>query len=252
MSRMHEWRSFVDDDDDRWIVDMTFLLSSWGCVWGTCCDGVEPLGDPADLHGCCSHGAHFADAEDRERVLSHARRLTPTMWARHGEVCEDADVIGAHEDSPEGTTRVVDGVCIFHNPPGFEGGPGCALHLAAAEAGESHVQWKPDVCWQLPLRLDSHEDVNGRTTWILREWERSDWGVTSDEMPWWCVDDARAFPGGGPMVVDTLSDELIGLCGEGVYKQIREVLGVGPVGSGTTTRVALPHPALKSRDLPPT
>ena len=55
---------------------------------------------------------------------------------------------------PAPHTRVVDGACIFLNRPGFAGGAGCALHLAAVDAGESPIDWKPSVCWQLPIRVD--------------------------------------------------------------------------------------------------
>ena len=50
--------------------------------------------------------------------------------------------------------RVVDGACIFLNRPGFAGGAGCALHLAALAADESPIDWKPSVCWQLPIKVD--------------------------------------------------------------------------------------------------
>jgi hypothetical protein len=59
---------------------------------------------------------------------------------------------------------------IFLNRPDFEGGPGCALHVAALEAGERPMDWKPDVCWQLPLRLQEHTDEHGHVTSTLREW----------------------------------------------------------------------------------
>ena len=56
-------------------------------------------------------------------------------------------------------TRVVDGACIFLNRPGFAGGEGCALHIAALACDESPTEWKPSVCWQLPLRVDWQESM---------------------------------------------------------------------------------------------
>ena len=41
---------------------------------------------------------------------------------------------GIFSDERTASTRVVDGACIFLNRPGFAGGAGCALHLAAADA----------------------------------------------------------------------------------------------------------------------
>ena len=51
--------------------------------------------------------------------------------------------------------------CIFLNRPGFEGGAGCALHIAALEAGERPMDWKPSVCWQVPIRLEHSTDEIG-------------------------------------------------------------------------------------------
>ena len=51
-------------------------------------------------------------------------------------------------------TRLVKDACIFLNRPGFPAGAGCALHLAALAQGRSHVELKPEVCWQLPLRRE--------------------------------------------------------------------------------------------------
>ena len=53
-------------------------------------------------------------------------------------------------------------------------GPGYTLHRATLEAGERPMDWKPNVCWQLPLRLENHTDDNGHLTSTLREWKRRD------------------------------------------------------------------------------
>ena len=60
--------------------------------------------------------------------------------------------------SGEWVTRKTKGACIFLNRPDFPGGQGCALHRAALEREERPVDWKPDVCWQVPIRLDIHTD----------------------------------------------------------------------------------------------
>ena len=58
-------------------------------------------------------------------------------------------------------------------------------------AGERPIDWKPDVCWQLPLRLQEHTDDHGHVTSTLREWKRRDWGEGGHEFHWWCTDSAR-------------------------------------------------------------
>lgn len=49
-------------------------------------------------------------------------------------------------------TRLYRGACIFHNRGDHPGGAGCALHLAALRRGENPMDWKPRICWQVPLR----------------------------------------------------------------------------------------------------
>ena len=78
---VHEWISFEDPDEDRtWIFDVTFLSSSWMCIFGQGCLGVL-TGPAPELHqGCCSYGAHFTDDADRRRVERKAKKLTADEW----------------------------------------------------------------------------------------------------------------------------------------------------------------------------
>jgi len=78
-----EWVSFPDPDDpDHEIrADLSFLLSSWACIFGGGCQGIA--GQPAQ--GCCSHGAFFSDAADERRVRNAAKELTTDDWARYGQ-----------------------------------------------------------------------------------------------------------------------------------------------------------------------
>ena len=71
------------------------------------------------------------------------RSLEPDQWQYHG-------IDSVYGDDERTHTRVVDGACVFLNRPGFSGGAGCALHIAALQSGESPTEWKPSVCWQLP------------------------------------------------------------------------------------------------------
>ena len=52
-------------------------------------------------------------------------------------------------------TRIYRGACIFHNRPDHPAGAGCALHLAALRRGEDPIDWKPRICWQVPLFFES-------------------------------------------------------------------------------------------------
>ncbi len=232
MDDLHEWVSFRDDEGDVYLLDATFLTSNWTCIFGAGCSGVLSKPTPALEQGCCSHGAHFSDQDDHDRVMAASSRLTAEDWQHiDSPVVIDVDADG------DQMTAVVDDGCVFLNRPDFAGGAGCALHRAALRVGERPLDWKPDVCWQLPLRLDAHEDDNGVTTTMLREWKRHDWGVGGQEFHWWCTEDHQAFVEREPVYV-TLRDEITELVGDEVYEAFVEH------ASGRGVAAFLPHPAV--------
>lgn len=237
-----QWVSF-EHDDDTWMFDATFLMSPYRCIFNDGCKGVleedaEHLG-----HGCCSFGAHFADKADRVRVRKLVDRLDRDQWQFRREARAVGGAIGRNDDG-DWVTRVHDGACILLNRPDFHRGAGCALHVAALDAGERPMDWKPEVCWQVPLRLEYHTDEVGHTTHTLREWRRRDWGEGGQEFHWWCTEEPEAFTAHEPLVT-TCRDDIVGLVGEERYELLRAALGVddGPAAGVTW----LPHPAVRRR-----
>src|SRR4051794_39783511 len=234
---LHEYVSFDDPDEDRtWVFDVTFFLSNWSCIFGQGCQGVLTGPAPELVQGCCSYGAHFIDDGDIATVEAAAARLTNEQWqfrrkGRKGGFLRTQD---------DGTriTRLVDGACIFLNRPGFAAGAGCALHQAALAVGERPMDWKPDVCWQLPLRLQEHTDDHGHVTSTLREWKRRDWGEGGFEFHWWCTEAPDAFVGRTPVYL-SLRDEIVELTGESVYGLLAAQL------AQRARRTVLPHPAVR-------
>ena len=75
----HEWISF-DLDGETYTFDATWLTSNWKCIYGDGCLGIEEEPDEGSMLGCCSHGAHFADKEDRKRVAEVFPRLRDDEW----------------------------------------------------------------------------------------------------------------------------------------------------------------------------
>jgi hypothetical protein len=232
---LHEWVSFEDDKESRtWVFDATFLRSNWNCIYGAGCKGVLEYDATALAQGCCSHGAHFIDDDDVQTVLNALTRLEPRHWQNYKKG-HNKGVLETEDGATK--TRVVKGACIFHNQPDFEGGAGCALHIAAVEAGERYIDWKPDVCWQLPLRLEHHTDDNGYVTSTLREWKRRDWGDGGNDFHWWCTESDDAFIGGIP-AYEYLRDEIIEMVGQPAYEQMVILLE-------RPNWVPLPHPATR-------
>ncbi len=210
-------------DGTRWTIDVDFLASNWRCKWGDGCLGI--LDEPAEelLQGCCSVGAEMLDEDEAMLTAALAPTLDPARFQFHAEAAEG----GVFSDETRSNTRVVTdaeghGACIFLNRPGFAGGPGCALHLAAVESGESPMDWKPEVCWQLPLRIDRSVDEDGNRA-SLRRWSRADWGSDGATMHWCCTEGELAYDG-DERVIDSLSEEIEALVGPEVAVEIRRRL----------------------------
>ena len=75
-------RAFVEfgDPADKTQVfrcDLTWLTSRWACIYGKGCQGIY-ADRPHD--GCCTLGAHFADADDEKRVGKAVRQLKASQW----------------------------------------------------------------------------------------------------------------------------------------------------------------------------
>lgn len=241
---LHEYVAFDAPDEHRtFVFDATFLTSPWHCIYGHGCQGVLTA-EATDLaQGCCSYGAHLVDEDDANAVLTAADRLTDAQW-QHRKVAVRRG--GPIRRDAKGTllTRLVGEACIFLNRPGFPGGAGCALHRGALEAGERPLGWKPDVCWQLPLRLVETADESGQVVSTLREWKRRDWGAGGLEFHWWCTDAPDAFTNDRPVYVE-LRDEIVEMVGEWAYGRfVDHVTGVAGARAGESY---LPHPALRRR-----
>jgi hypothetical protein len=240
-----------DDDDLHYRADLTWLTSSWTCIFGRGCQGI--YADRPD-DGCCTLGAHFADDDDRDRTQRMARRLTARQWQlrptgrAEGVIEIDAD--------GEPKTRVVDGACIFLNRPGFPGGAGCALHTLAGDLGVPITQTKPDVCWQLPIRR-TYEDVtrpDGTTLQVvvIAEYDRRGWGEGGHDLDWYCTGAPEAHVGSEPVYLSA-RDELVELMGQAAYDVLAEhcrtrIEALAALAARSLPVVGLaPHPAGRSQ-----
>jgi hypothetical protein len=228
--------AFVEivDDATVWRFERAFLESNWTCLYGGGCKGI--LDHPAAelSQGCCSLGAHFGDGEagqaEAMNVDAYAAMLTPEGFqfydVAHGAPDQATGADGIFGDADRTHTRVVDGACIFLNRPGFAGGEGCALHLAALEFDESPTEWKPSVCWQLPLRIDWTEIDDETEAATVRRWTRADWGDHGRTMAWCCTERSEGGEAycGDERVIDSMADSLIALAGHEVYVELRRRL----------------------------
>jgi hypothetical protein len=224
-----EWIE-IDDGDVTWQVDAAFLRSRWRCTWGDGCQGILDRPAPELHQGCCSVGADL-DEQDAFDVAALAATLSAEVWQYRDIGLDQGVIVSVPNDAASDdrrNTRVVDGACVFLNRPGFAAGMGCALHLAAAQEGDSPIGWKPSVCWQLPIRVEWSQRADGRDVAVLRRWRRDDWGADGEQMAWVCTEEEAPYSAEHP-VIDTLADELTALTGVPVQVELRRRLaGAGP------------------------
>lgn len=216
------WVEFTDPahEGQRFRCDLTWLTSSWTCIFGSGCQGI--YADRPD-DGCCTLGAHFSDEDDLERVREVAEALGEDEWQYHpGRKVSRLKSWTEKEDGVR-KTRVVDGACIFLNRPGFPAGAGCALHQHAILTGRAPAELKPDVCWQLPIRRSYRTVTRPDETQYLEitiaEYDRRGWGPGGHDLEWYCSGNPQAHVGAEP-VYRSQRAELTALMGEQAYAEL--------------------------------
>ncbi len=231
------WAELPDpaNPEQRFRVDLTWLTSSWTCIFGSGCKGI--YADRPD-DGCCTLGAHFTDDEDFERVRAVVAELGEDEWQYHPGRGKRGDKDPSRrsawtelEASPDGSegpdgsdaarkTKVVDGACIMLNRPGFPAGAGCALHQHAVLTGRPPHEAKPDVCWQLPIRRSyrtvERPDDTSYLEVTIAEYDRRGWGPGGHDLDWYCSSNTEAHVGAEPVYRSNRA-ELTALMGEAAY-----------------------------------
>jgi hypothetical protein len=228
-----EWLEFEDPADaEHWIrADATWLCSSYTCIFGRGCHGIV---EGRDADGCCSHGAFYTDKADEKKTRKYAAMLTRDDWQYYEKAAKggnreklaitERDSIG--EDENRRRTRRVDGACIFLNRPGFPAGAGCSLHQLAMKMGHEPFEFKPEVCWQLPVRRSQDWVERPDDTQILvstiTEFDRRGWGEGGHDLTWYCSGSPEAHVGTVPMYV-SYKPELVELIGAKAYDVLADL-----------------------------
>ncbi len=218
------WIEFADPADAAQLFrcDLTWLTSSWTCIFGNGCQGI--YAESPDT-GCCTLGAHFSDKADEDRVAAWVERLDDAQWQNRSEALNKRGEVARKrwvetDDEGERKTRVFGGACIFHNSRDFEGGYGCALHGLALREDVHFVETKPDVCWQLPIRRQFREversDGSTYTEVSIGEYDRRGWGAGGHDLDWYCSGNTEAHVGAEPVFVSNAT-ELIAMMGQPAY-----------------------------------
>ena len=247
-------RSFVEftdpaDPDQVFRCDLTWLSSSYTCIFGAGCAGIY-ASSPST--GCCTLGAHLSDRADEKRVAGFVAQLTDQQWQFRPDRkrVTRADWVETDEEGDRKTIVVeYDGqqACIFHNrddfaPENGQGGAGCALHVLALEQGRHPLETKPDVCWQLPIRRAFREverpDGTTYTEVSIGEYDRRGWGPGGHDLDWYCTGNTEAHVAPEPLYLGNAA-ELIELMGQPAYDVLARMCEERLAGA----RPVAPHPA---------
>lgn len=214
------WVEFDDpgEEGQRFRCDLTWLTSSWTCIFGNGCHGIDA--DQPD-YGCCVLGAHFSDKDDVVRVKAIVDELGEDEWQLHpGTTRRSA---WTEKEDGDLKTKVVDGACIFFNRPGFPAGAGCALHQHAMYTGVEPHTVKPDVCWQLPIRRTYRDvelpDGSSYLEVSIGEYDRRGWGPGGHDLDWYCSGSPDAHSASDPVYVSERPG-LIELMGQPAYDEL--------------------------------
>jgi len=77
------------------------------------------------------------------------------------------------------------------------------------------MDWKPQICWQVPLFFDIDDDTK---TTAVRASRTVDWGAEG-VLDWWCTEHEDAFSAHQPVYV-SMEAELRRVCGAAVYDEL--------------------------------
>ncbi|HET6215080.1 MAG TPA: hypothetical protein VFE14_19605 [Micromonosporaceae bacterium] len=241
-----EWIEFTDPADADQVIraDLTWLLSRWTCVFGGACHGI--IRGRAN-EGCCSHGAFFTDDDDEKRVRGAVKKLTPETWQHYRRGFKqytEMDTIDGKNPARRTATQEA-GPCVFLNDADFPGGGGCALHGQALRDGVHPLEYKPDVCWQLPIRRDQERTKRPDGTKVLltviTEFDRRGWGSGGHDLDWWCTSSPEAHVGAKALYQE-YEAELTALIGKPAYAKLAELCA-----ARAQRGMVAPHPATPAR-----
>lgn len=229
-----EWLTFPDAEDDtrQFRVNVSFLLSTYRCIFGMGCPGLLNRPPQSDL-GCCERGVTFDDDEDFEHVAEMTSRLTAADCDNVAHVHGRGWYVTSKRGRPY-KTRQLGGRCIFANrEDGPAGKAGCAFHHLAERTGRHPADTKPSICWSVPFNFSAEdpEEPGGRETTIISAFTADAWGGTNDDeepdgrghMGWWCIDTPDAYRGTSPVYV-TMEYELRKRMGDASYECMVKLL----------------------------
>ena len=215
----------IEADDDPgtiFVFDVDFLMSNWGCTWGTTCKCTTD--SRPNSYGCCVYGVQVTKG-DRRRIRALLPALSESgLWEHQGE----ADEHGVWEKTEDGTwnTTTTNGGCIFLNRES-----GCSLHLLALQDGKDPWDYKPHECSIAPFFSHRVDHWSGNELFYIVPWDWWLWSTERDGTPavdWACTYDEENYAEARTAVFYRYRRELEASSSKGVVKKLEKFL----VGQG--------------------
>lgn len=212
------------DPDSIYMFDIDFVLSSWGCTFGTTCPGHRDT-HPGVL-GCCTFGVVLSKG-DIKRIKKIMPRLAASgMWENADVAYEDGfyykevDVDGADYFN----TVVHRGACIFANRGER---PGCSLHILAMDEGGDPYEYKPRTCSHMPVTRSIYPHRTGKNLIVVHAWDWHTWDANQEGhayIDWACPQDEANYAHDRTPVFYRYRKALVAMSTERVVDRLQEHL----------------------------
>ena len=212
----------IEADDDPGTIyafDVDFLMSNWGCTWGTTCKCT--MDNRPNNYGCCAFGVEVTKG-DRRRIKALLPELRKSgLWANQ----EHGDEWGVWEKMGDGgwNTTITNGACVFMDQE-----KGCTLHLLAVRDGKDPWDYKPNECSIAPFFSHTIEEHwSGNDLVYIVPWDWWLWSTARDGTPaidWACTYDAENYAEARTPVFHRFRRELEHSSSKGVVKKLEKFL----------------------------
>ena len=192
-----EWITIPVPGKERkqWQIDVTFLMSSWRCIFGQGCQGVLTEPAPEMVAGLLlvrrARVREEGQGQGREAREAARRRRVAVQEGRHEE-----GRVERRRGKDEWRTRLVQGCVRIPQSSRLRGrarlrvAPARDEHRASTSARPSRRCAGSCRC----ARSTATRKTRSVTS-VLTEFGRDGWGEGGEEFAWWCTEAPEAFTG---------------------------------------------------------
>ena len=185
--------------------DLTWLTSSYTCIFGQGCQGIYASSPGRRL----LHARRALRRQGRREAGRGVRRRSSTRRSGSssptGARSRKKDWIETDDEGERKTRTVeVDGqqACVFHNRADFPTGAGCALHGLALAAGPQPArdQARRVLAAADPAARSARSSAQDGTTYTevsIGEYDRRGWGPGGHDLDWYCSGNTEAHVAAG-------------------------------------------------------